>query len=359
MNYFSAYDSLHKFSPAEEIAHAYYKETGNYIDGNDLYFLLKSKAGYNFSRLGSEEHLEFIKKLKKHNTGSVFLTAESHIPDYSNINIRGIFRYIDICEHSHEFFEIVCVLNGKYIHSTNGKKVTVQAGDIVIIPPKTPHCIVTQDDTVGIVIQIRKDSFENVFQPLVRSGTTLAAFISNSLYSQKPCDTVTFHCGDDAFLYESLLYMYAQQKMKKHHYARVLDGLVLTFLAYLLQNYEDEIDFADDDDSSESRVIAIEKYLRHNFKTATLSDTAEHFGLNSAYLSGLIKEKTGYNFSYILRFLRMERAADLLQNTDMKIEQICDAVGYCDTTQFIKTFKKQYDMTPSAYRKSCRTNINP
>lgn len=153
--------------------------------------------------------------------------------------------------------------------------------------------------------------------------------------------------------------MYAQQSVKKHHYANVLDGLLLTLLSYLLQNYEEDIEFADESNSFEGRVIAIEKYLRQNFKTATLAETAEHFDLNPAYFSALIKKKTGYNFAYFLRHFRMERAADLLQRTDMKIEQICEAVGYCDTTQFIKTFKKQYGETPSSYRKNCRNTIKP
>ena len=38
-------------------------------------------------------------------------------------------------------------------------------------------------------------------------------------------------------------------------------------------------------------------------------------------------------------------------NTKMKIDDICEAVGYHDTTQFIRTFKKQFGSTPKQYQK--------
>lgn len=356
MKNFNAYESLFKLRPYEEIAYTYYKEAGRYLTSTELYYLVKHNAGCDFSRLNSLEYKDFEKKLQKKHilNKAILMEANTHIPEYANVSVLPTFRYIDLPRHSHDFFEFICVLKGVYRHSVNGKDVLLKSGDITIIPPGVGHYIYSEPDSFGIIFEIKRDSFESVYSPLLRNGTTLAAFFTNSLYSKKPSDTVTFHCPDDAFIYETLLYMYAQQTLKKHHYANVLDGLVLTLLSYILQNYEDDIDFADESSSSERRVIAIEKYLRQNFKTATLPETAAHFKLNPTYLSNLIKGKTGYNFSYILRFLRMERAADYLQNTDMKIDEICEAVGYCDTTQFIKTFKKQYGETPSEYRKSSR-----
>lgn len=358
MKNYNAYESLFSLSPIEESAKKYYFETGRYLKLVDIHFLHKTNSENDYSRIGTEEYNEFVKKFKKshHSNDALMLTERSHIPEFANVNVISMLRYIDIAEHRHEFYEIVCILKGECVHTANGKSIYAKEGDIIFVPPQTLHTTQIEPNTIGVLLQIRTSSFANVFSPLLRSGTTLKAFFTNTLYSHKPCESITFHCQKDAFLYETILYMYAQQKNKMHHYARVLDGLTLTFFAYLLQNYEDEIDFSNTKNFDENRAIAIERYIRLNHRTATLVDTAEHFGLNPAYLSKLTKEKTGYNFSFILRYIRMERAADLLKNTEMKIEQICESVGYCDTTQFIKTFKKQYNMTPSNYRKSVRKN---
>lgn len=98
-------------------------------------------------------------------------------------------------------------------------------------------------------------------------------------------------------------------------------------------------------------MIEIESYMRQNFKTATLQNTAQHFYLSPAYLSAMVKQQTGFNFSAIMRRIKMENAATLLTDTDMKVEQICDSVGYSDATQFIKTFKAYFGTTPLKYRK--------
>jgi len=38
----------------------------------------------------------------------------------------------------------------------------------------------------------------------------------------------------------------------------------------------------------------------------------------------------------------------------MKLDDICDSIGYSDTTQFIRDFKKKYEITPAKYRKQLR-----
>ena len=49
--------------------------------------------------------------------------------------------------------------------------------------------------------------------------------------------------------------------------------------------------------------------------------------------------------------LAVLRAEELLQGTNMKLNDICEAIGYSDTTQFIRDFKKKYQQTPAKYRK--------
>lgn len=48
--------------------------------------------------------------------------------------------------------------------------------------------------------------------------------------------------------------------------------------------------------------------------------------------------------------LRMERAKELLENSDIKILDIAERLGYTDNHYFSKAFKNYYDVSPSQYR---------
>ena len=48
----------------------------------------------------------------------------------------------------------------------------------------------------------------------------------------------------------------------------------------------------------------------------------------------------------------MEKAAELLTNTGMPINEVATKVGYPDPLAFSKKFKESYGMSPKAYRES-------
>lgn len=349
----TAYNKLESLDEEEQIGFAYFRQTGIYLDFWKLLYLKTLQNPYDFSALKTPQaesyKQEIIKRFGK--PQSNILAEQIFIEEGTNTEIQHLPRYIDIFAHRHDFFEIVCTVKGKCLHTVEGKNTWMQAGDITVIPPNVRHHLLGDPNCVTFTVKTRKSTFDSVFSVLMRSGTTLSAYFAQTLYSKHYRNSLTFHCGQDAFLPELLLYMYAQQNEKKPHYNYVLDGLLATFFPYLVQNYENTIEFSDGDNAQNERMIEIESYMRQNYRTATLAETARRFYLSPAYLSTTVKQQTGYTFSAILRRIRMENAAALLTDTDMKVEQICDSVGYSDTTQFIKTFKSYFGTTPLKYRK--------
>lgn len=355
-----AYDKLEGLDMEEQIGYAYFQKTGQYLDYMYLSYLKTLDDPYDFGALESEEaqtyRQDMLQQLDKRLSG--MLREQLFIEAGTNTEIQHLPRYIDIFMHRHDFFEIVCTVKGKCKHTVEDKTTWMQAGDITVIPPNVRHHLLGQSNCITFTVKTRKTTFDSVFSVLMRSGTTLSAYFAKTLYSKHYRNSLTFHCGQDAFLPELLFYMYAQQNEKKPHYNYVLDGLLATFFPYLVQNYEDTIEFADGDNAQNERMIEIESYMRQNYKTATLTDAAHRFYLSPAYLSTMIKKQTGYTFSAILYRIRMENAAELLQNTNLKVEQICENVGYNDTTQFIKSFKRQYGMTPLRFRNTFGTDVS-
>ncbi|WNR46055.1 response regulator [Paenibacillus roseipurpureus] len=88
----------------------------------------------------------------------------------------------------------------------------------------------------------------------------------------------------------------------------------------------------------------------HLGEDVTLQALADHVHLHPVYLSKIFKTETGENLSdYIIR-LKMERASYLLQHSSDKIYEICNKIGYQNSSYFIKLFRKYYGVTPQEYR---------
>jgi len=82
----------------------------------------------------------------------------------------------------------------------------------------------------------------------------------------------------------------------------------------------------------------------------SLEDVAEHVELNPSYLSTLFKSVLGVNYIDYLTGLRMEKARQLLEETELKIGAVAQMVGFHAPGYFGYLFKKHFDLTPSEYR---------
>lgn len=71
-----------------------------------------------------------------------------------------------------------------------------------------------------------------------------------------------------------------------------------------------------------------------------LDGFADRFRLTPEYLSNLFARETGMTFSNYLKKVRMEKAKELILNTNMKIYEIAYSVGYPDQKYFSKVFKE-------------------
>jgi len=91
--------------------------------------------------------------------------------------------------------------------------------------------------------------------------------------------------------------------------------------------------------------------LEHYAQNISLQELALHkFYLNASYLSRLFKQKNGISFRQFLTQVRMEKACEMLSVQGKSIVAIALECGYADASQFIQIFRRQYGITPNAWR---------
>ena len=94
------------------------------------------------------------------------------------------------------------------------------------------------------------------------------------------------------------------------------------------------------------------EYVTENLcdNTLSLSQISDALGLHRSYLSNIFKAAYGETLSSYIEQLRIEKARDMIKNTDMKIWDIAEAVGYTSDTSFRRAFKRITGFTPGEYR---------
>lgn len=96
---------------------------------------------------------------------------------------------------------------------------------------------------------------------------------------------------------------------------------------------------------------AISYMNEHLGDAITLPELAKHTGLSKQHLIHLFKEATGFPpIDYFLR-MKMQRASQLLDLSDLSVKEIGSSVGLHDPYYFSRMFKKRLGCSPSDYRK--------
>lgn len=92
-------------------------------------------------------------------------------------------------------------------------------------------------------------------------------------------------------------------------------------------------------------------YMKENYaEKLDLQSVADHLFISTWYVCKLFKQEVGSSFVEILNEIRIQEAKKLLIESNKKVYEICEEVGYLDNPYFTKTFKKYVGTTPNKYR---------
>lgn len=105
------------------------------------------------------------------------------------------------------------------------------------------------------------------------------------------------------------------------------------------------------------------KYIDNNYSNPNLcvNYIGNKFKFSADYLTRIFRKITKVSISEYLLNIRIEKAVDLLNKTDISVNDISLLVGYNEPNYFAKVFKKHKGVSPSDYRRqisSISMNVN-
>jgi two-component system response regulator YesN len=131
----------------------------------------------------------------------------------------------------------------------------------------------------------------------------------------------------------------------------VIENIIETYCS-LIENRKKEADH--------ETVKIILKYVEDSYGDPDLSlySIAEKVGRPEKFISQLFKEQIGVYLSEYLEKVRIQKASELLLNTDKTIEEISHQSGYNSPHSFRRAFKRVSNVTPKMYRQTINSPLN-
>ena len=98
-------------------------------------------------------------------------------------------------------------------------------------------------------------------------------------------------------------------------------------------------------------------HQHYRWPAISLADVARAAGISRFHLARQLKRLTRRSFLQHVHALRIAEAVRLLQCSALSVKEVAAHVGYNDSTQFCRQFRRAHAMSPGTFRRRSRARI--
>ena len=249
--------------------------------------------------------------------------------------------------HTHDFVELVYILSGKAEHVVDGVKYSVSRGDIIFMNCNCVHSFSSESEHTYINILFTPEFIgEDIVTPEnAFSLFSLTAF--DQMRNDLEFGKITFSGQERQDVENIIQLMLTELDTRQTYWESTLRNCLNNLIIKMLRKTEQGMDFVEIDDMWKE----LSTYIDENLDTSlSLSELAKKCFYNPSYFSRIFKEKFGVSLVEYKTKRRIEKAIELLSDTELPIDEISDRVGFSDRHSFYHAFSKYADATPASYR---------
>lgn len=284
----------------------------------------------------------------------IYMDADSDVIDAGKllsigrlIDIRPHTRFAHFPEHSHNYVEVVYMVQGSTTHIANGKTIVLHPGELLFLGQGARQEILPAGkDDIAVNFIILPQFFDRTLEMLNEGETPLRKFIVDSLRGDN-ANWLFFQVADVPEiqnLIENLIWTLTGESFPNR---RSICQTTMGLLFMQLMNYTDRLVSRSTEGAAIVRVL---RYIEENYRTGSLTEIAGELHYDLYWLSREIKRQTGKTYKELLQEKRLIQASYFLKHTTLHVDEIGDAVGYSNLSYFHRIFQKKYGVTPKKYR---------
>lgn len=241
--------------------------------------------------------------------------------------------------HSHNFLELVFVIDGRGTVDIGNVEYEICRGDILVYNAGLTHF---EKSSVDDPLEVRFVAYDKL---------EITDLPPNWLLP--PAYGFLFRSGDmyDVFrgYFETLI---REFEGRERFYVEIAQNVSRTLLMYLFRLINQTENAAGLLSSSRTMETAL-RYIDENYmREISLEELAQVCRTNKYYLSHMFSRNQGVSVGRYILCRRIDEAKKLLEQDDMLVSDVAGAVGFDDANYFSRVFKKETGQTPREFRRS-------
>lgn len=249
--------------------------------------------------------------------------------------------------HSHNFYELIAVLEGTAQNCVDGQDFFLRRGQFFLLCPKAAHAISCSPDAVVMNVLIRASYFRASF-PAVFGVEGAPEGLFSPPGAQGRC--LLFEVEEDEEARELLLLLTRESLDSRPNRRAAMNGALALLFSLLLDGGTVVQEGAPQKYGAQLRELLSYLSLRACDPEASLKDAARRLHFSTRHISRILRESGQKSFAILLREARLTASRRLLEETSLSVEEVARAVGFSEGGYFIRVFRRETGQTPAAYR---------
>lgn len=288
---------------------------------------------------------------------SLYMTDELNTVDSAKlldsgklIQIRPHTRFIHFPAHTHNYVEVVYMCSGSTHHIIDGQDIILAPGELLFLSKHATQEIypaAMQDLAINFIIL--PEFFDLSLKMIGNDNTALRTFLVESLIGDGNGPSYLHFKVSEVLPIQNLVENLIWSIKNKQANVRSINQTTLGLIFLQLLNHTDKMQLALSQ-TDHKLILKVLEYIEENYRDGELKDLAQILNYDVFWLSKEIKKVSGNTFSELLQLKRLNQAAYLLNNTNMKVIDISMAVGYENVSYFHRIFFNHFGMSPRSYR---------
>lgn len=251
--------------------------------------------------------------------------------------------------HWHEEMEIIYVIEGNINITIQNNEYTVHKNEIALIAPESIHSIRQHNDEHAVYFNI-------LFRFSMLSGGEEAICKKKYLDPIYERKFIMPEYLDDSNPIKSelepLINNLTDINWPDGNKNELLIKARLLEIMHIIKNHCKKAQGDEKNANEVNRKIKKSLiYLETNYhENITIAQIAKVSNFSESYFSKLFRQLTGSSFTRYLKDYRLERAAQMLRNSDSRVSDVAFLVGFNNLSYFTRAFKTKYKINPKAYK---------